>query len=405
MASPMVTCPTCQAMLRLPPGSDIVRCPRCKTVLAIEGLPPPPPPVPVPPPAVPLPPPRPAIPLPFDRPATPDRPADPLPAADPFDAPPAAAPRKRAKLVEDEDPVEEQQRRLRVEEARKAAEEEERDERRMERLAAECKPARYGVQALAGGAGFYAAALTLSFLYATAYVVGFTALLTPLLYLAAVCGAVNWLLSVAGLGMCLGGPRAVRPMAASALIFAVAHVVLFGIQLARTLSQFGTVSQAAELDTFKMLLTFDILGSVSNLNVLTDFPGNLAVGYDIAWLGTAGGVLELTRLMMIGMVCQHYAAEGKDTELGYQSLRFIVRVFLALIAVAGVKLAMKLAFSTAAYDTGWMKVGAAMVSLSSAGLFLTLAVCVGAQVRVMLDTAEIVTARRFGLKRWQAVGV
>jgi LSD1 subclass zinc finger protein len=391
MADLMAHCPTCQALLRLPPGADTVRCPRCKTVLAVgpDGSP-----VPVPVAAAALPP-RPAVPLPFGRAAsTAAAPLEPVPIEV------AEEPKKRAKLIQDEDPAEIRQREIREAARREAEEAEERKERRLARLAVECEPARRGVTCLAAAAGFYSAALTLCFLFATAYVVGLSAALSPLLYLAALLGAINWALSVGGLALCVGGPKAVRPMAVSALVFAAAHAVLFVVQLAANLAKFGSVARDVDLNMFQSLLTFQILGSVSNLNVLSEFPGSLVVQQQPDWLGTAGGVLELTRLIMIGMLCQHYASEGKDGELGYVSLRFIVRVFAVVLVVTVVKAGLKLAFENQGLDSGWAKFGAAATVMSSAGLFLTLAVIVYAQMRAMFDTAEIIDANRFGMKDW-----
>ena len=63
--SMMVTCPTCQSMLRLPDGAEMVRCPKCKTVLSVEN------------PNAPKPPAK--IPLPFGLPAGPVAPVSPPP--------------------------------------------------------------------------------------------------------------------------------------------------------------------------------------------------------------------------------------------------------------------------------------------------------------------------------------
>lgn len=386
MPAPTVTCPTCQAVLRLPAGADMVRCPRCKTVLTVAG--PEPEPAPPPPPPV-----RPAVPLPFGRPlatATPAAPAEPVPVE------PEPEAKKTAKLVQDDDPAEAAAREAKREAQRRATAEREKEERRLARLATQCGPAQQGITVLGWAAGIYAVALGLSFLYAVCYVLNLYLLMTPLLYLAALLGAVNWVLSVGGLGLCVYGPKPVRPMAASALIFALAHAALFVLQVITNLARFGTSASADEQETLKVLTSFDVLGAVSNLNVLTDFPGNIIAGIKPAWVGTAGGILELTRLVMIGILCQHYAHEGKERELGYSSLQFIVRIFVLIVLVTVLKMILKGFLTTPALDPGMQKFLAAAVSMSSAGLFLTMALIVYVQCRVLLETAEVIDPRRFG---------
>jgi LSD1 subclass zinc finger protein len=390
----MIACPTCQAMLRLPPGSEMVRCPRCKTVLAVESAPT----AEAPPPAAP----RPALPLPFDRPAGPVEPAAAAP------PPPVAAPVARAtvrgKLVREDDPAEDLAREEREKDRRRKAEDQEELTRVLEPLARVCRPARVGVTFMAYGALASCAAAVFFFFYSV------TTLFVPggvptILWLAGAILAVHWLLTVTGFGFCIAGPRPMRPMAVAGVILMVIHagvfVPLFSVMAVLvSLDEVGLSGTGLRGPISSALLLSNIF---NNLTTVTDLPIYLLseglVKPAVLILPVIGGALEFAKLSLIGILTNHYAVEGKDPEVGHLSLRFVYRIFWMLIALVVMKLGLWLIVKITASDPLIQAWFAIPVWMMTNGYFLWWAFAWIALFHTLRDVAEIVTPQRFADKR------
>lgn len=389
----MIACPTCKAMLRLPPGSEMVRCPRCKTVLAVETAAPTAPP-----------PPRPALPLPFDRPAGPVEPvaAKPPPAAAPA---PVARSTVRGKLVrEDDDPAEELAREEREKDRRRRREEQDELAKVLEPLAAVCRPARAGITLMAYGAVASCLAAVFYFCYDV------TTLFAPggypaVLVLAGAFLGLHWLMTVAGFGFCIAGPKPMRPMAAAGVIIMVIHMGVF-IPLFMALAALVSLDETggAGSSTRGVLSNALLLSNLfNNLTTLTDLPVYLLaeglVRPAVLILPVIGGALEFAKLSLIGILTNHYAVDGKDPELGHLALRFVYRIFWLVIAGVVLKMGLWLVAKLTGGEPLLLAWFAIPVWMLTNAYFLWWAFAWYAQYRTMMDTTEIITPARFADKR------
>jgi hypothetical protein len=373
----------------------MVRCPRCKTVLAVES------PAPAAPPPVAA---RPALPLPFDRPAGP---VDPVAARPPVAAPavPVAKSTVRGKLVrEDGDPAEELAREEREKDRRRRREDEDELARVLEPLARVCKPARIGISLMAYGAVAGCLAAVFYFFYDVTTLFAPGGIL-PVLGLAGATLGLHWLLTVAGFACCIAGPRPMRPMAAAGVVIMVLHMAVFvplfmALAALVSLEETGLAGTGPRGAVSHTLLLSNIF---NNLTTLTDLPVYLLadglVRPVVLILPVIGGALEFAKLSLIGILTNHYAVDGKDPELGHQALRFVYRIFW--LVIAGVVLKMGLWFGVKLTGgepllLAWFAIPVLMLTNA---YFLWWAFAWYAQYRVMMDATEIITPQRFADKR------
>jgi LSD1 subclass zinc finger protein len=317
----MVTCPTCQATLRVPVGAETIRCPQCKTILTVQT-----PEAEAPAPA------KPAIPLPFARPA-PAAPAEPE-----YDEPdPAPLPRGkriRAKVVEEQDDEPDDRPRKKKP---YISETEQKEQAKRERFEQEAGPTKLGLLFL--GYGSLAAiiapiGITLYFL-STLY---FTGDKNALAYVPFVGLGLHWLLCFIGFLCCFFGPRDVRHLALYGALAILIHigatfalVWYTNIHVNRAVCGFGELNREEGI-----ISSLFFANQTSNLVSIMNLPlviflhsGSMNAG-TFALLFFAAG-LEFTKLSLIGILANHYAAEGKDPELGHLSLRFVYRIIWVVI--------------------------------------------------------------------------
>ncbi len=382
----MVTCPTCQVTLRVPPAADTIRCPQCKTVLQLQpaGAAPP---VSAPPPV------KPAIPLPFGR----------APEPPPTVArPPAAPPTRGGKVtrgkvveeVEDNDRDEKQSR-------RRGPTDEEKQERLIEKVGEMTRPARVGIQLMAYGAVAAAPAQLFATLFfvSTLFLEGAT---NPLLWFPIIGAVIHWILTLIGFGFCCAGPKEMRHMAVGGVIVMLLHVVtmLILVQLtARTISLntagFGGLNaEAGLLGALLLANLFSNLSGVTNLPLIIMFSMQTFGGH-VFILIMVSGAIEFAKLSLIGTLANHYAVEGKSPELGYQSMRFVYRIiWIVLIGLVGELIL--IAVSSLGFGFVFLSLPSQMLIN---GYFLWCAFAWAAQFQVLLEVAQVITPERFVDKR------
>jgi len=391
-----VPCPTCQSLLRLPPGETTVRCPNCKTVLAVE-------PADAPAPAAPA-----APPLPFGRP----RPAAPLPPAPP--APPAAAgPPVRAKLAPEPTPYarpeqaeaaegdpEEKLRRMRRELAK--LDEEERQEREwMAELGGHCRAGRVAMHFLTWGVRTYALAIVFQLVAVAA--AGFGALgITALAALLCLpfAGFTTMLLGLA-FGFAIAGPRQSRHIGVMGLIVTLVHAVGGVLQW----GNLAIMAHLQELDHLNkpnwsdVLPVQDILGLATNLPLLADHPARFVQVYHWSLPGLVVAALEFTRLVLVCMLTEHYATAGKDPEAGHTAIRTISRMSFMVMLAASFRLAAAALFDWTQYGDMLNVIGMGVHGAVTVGLYTALVVGLLLLSRTVADTIDLVDPRRFADKR------
>lgn len=390
--SMMVTCPTCQAMLRVPPGADTIRCPQCKTVLALQ-MPATAPPTPPPPPE----PAKPAIPLPFARPPA----SVPPPLAKPPE--PARARTVKGKFVEEYEetdakplPDDDEPRR------RRELTDEEKLERRMDRAAEVTRPARVGITLIAFGAiASCIAPLGVALFFVSTLFMQSSD--NPFIWLPILGVGCHWLLTLAGFGFCCFGPKSMRHMAIGGVIVMLVHAVatlalidltVRSISLAN--AGFGGMNEEPGLIGAVLFANiFNNLSGVANIPVLVHFGLHNTIGGLAFVVMLFAGGLEFAKLSLIGILANHYAVEGKSPELGHQSIRFVYRLFWVVIV----------GFVGEMIIVGCTLLGFGLIFLSLPsmmlmnGYFLWCAFAWVMQFQVLNEVTEVITPERFTDKR------
>lgn len=320
----MVTCPTCQVMLRVPLGAETIRCPQCKVVLALQTeTVPPPPPEPV----------KPAIPLPFARPPVAPRPE---PARQ---AEPPRGKTIRGKFVDEHEDIDaEELSTVTRRRERRELTDDEKLERRMERVAEEIQPARVGMKLL----GLASIAAGIAPLGVALYFV--STLFMPsgdnfFILLPIIGAGCHWLLAVAGFGFCCFGPKDMRFMAISGVVVMILHALailglvqltLGSIKLAN--AGFAGINEEPGLISAALLANiFNNMSGVANIPMFVHFGLQNSIGGLAFVVLLIAGAFEFSKLTLVGILANHYAIEGKAPELAHRSIRFVYRLFWVVI--------------------------------------------------------------------------
>jgi LSD1 subclass zinc finger protein len=386
-----VPCPTCQSLLRLPPGATAVRCPNCKTVLAVELAD-----APQPAPAAP--------PLPFGRP----RPAIPLPPAPP---PIPTAPPKRARLAPEEprpraepngesaEPDEEARRRQIRRELEELEAKELREQEWMEELAGHCKHGRTAMHFLTWGVRTYTLAILLQLVAVAAVgfsMIDYAALVIPLCL--AFAGFTTLLLGI-GFGFAIAGPEQGRHIGVMGLIICVIHAIGGILQPGNLVIMVHVQGlETAGRAAWDLIPVQDILGLATNLPLLADHPARFVQTYNWSLLGLVVAALEFTRLVLLAMLVQNYAVAGKDPEAGHRAFQTVNRIFWVVLLACSFRLAAAAVFDGVQEDV-WSTIGATVHGAITFSCYFAVGIALLLFSQNMNDTVTLVDHRRFADKR------
>ena len=401
-----IPCPSCGSLLRIPTGTAMIRCPSCKTVLAVEAAdapPAPPPPAPVAK-AAPA-----APPLPFGRrpkPAAPAKPATPM-------ARPASGPTVRARVVRDDpparvpdaeqDPGEEERRRRMRRELAELEEEERRERKRYDQLIVDCRFGRFALYLLAAGAVSTCVASVCYLLFAVTTLTSYPAF--ELLGAAGLFVVLHWLTTTAGFGYACVGPPQVRGLAVAG-VMVTALQAAFAVVSSFTLLALITreaVSYSGG-STREFVVESLLLSNVfSNLSALTDIAVHLLAGSldrpQILVVPMIGGAIEFAKLSLIGLLANRYATEGKDPDLAHLGMRFVYRIFGVVLVGAILKVCVWGLVKLTGGEPlllAWFAIPLMMVTN---GYYMWWAFSWYAQYQVLKDTVDVVSAERFADRR------
>jgi LSD1 subclass zinc finger protein len=394
-----IPCPTCQALLRIPAGAAAVRCPNCKTVLPNPAA------------SVAAPPP-----LPFGRaPAAPPAPAMPsgkLPAAKPAPLPQAKpAPLPRAKAGPPPVPVvaavetDEAKKQKMRKELKKLEREEERAEERYEELTEQCRNGRTAATILSWAVRGYALGVLLVVVGVGAAAFGPAGTGALYCFVALAAGGVTVLAMLAGFGFALAGPVAGRHLGVIGLVVVLLHAGLVGIQFVRGFADLARATPDGDKYSWVEMGRFlDLFGPVTDLTLLSEQPARVLKQYPLSVFGILGAALEFTRLVILCLLAQNYAAAGREREVGHASMETVSRVFWAVLLAAMFRVSFAFLFDHAAPEDLWAKVGLGahgaltLFTLLAIGLFLF------KQSQILEDTAEACDPRRYSLdaERYEA---
>jgi LSD1 subclass zinc finger protein len=326
------TCPTCNVELRLPSGVKTVRCPQCKTTLKIEGPP---------------------APLPFVKPAKPAAPAKPAP-------PPVVvkAKKPKAEIVDEAAEAEEESSKAKSEKKKRVREEiekiedekEEEKERRIE-MKEYCRKGRNSLGLLYWGIRLYLVGflLTLIMLIVLRIVPPLAAILLP------ICGLVSLAsLILLGIGFVITGfgPPSSRHLGWIGLGCVVLQAGMILVQLfIETIRFIIIIRRMAEnpeglvlkgyLDE-SYLMDYALIGLNTNLFALSDAPARFVTRCGVPWFGFIAGALEFTRMVVLGLLVQIYAEQGKAPETGFKAFRVVSVFFWTMLLTMMFRLALSL---------------------------------------------------------------
>ena len=406
--SDLVACPTCQTTLRLPPTAATVRCPKCQSLLEVSG------------PEAPSPPP-PAKPLPF---APAPAKAKAKAKAKPATAKPAAGKGShRPELVDEELEAEEAKAREakaeaeRKREVRKEidrmdrAEDDELDH--YEEVKEKCEWGRHSLQTLRWSLAGYVFSM----------VIGYMVML-PLVGLAWVFdekdifGAgggvltgfslgVSFLSLIGtgvGFGLAIRGPKEALHIAIMGLVAVAAQLICLGGTVVNAFTAPGEFANtpSALAGYPGMKIAYEMLGTATNLQTLTDSPIRLVMGriygqYDVPWVNAVCGLFEFVRLLLLCQLVQRYAELGKADRVADESPRTVNRVFFALLVFALFRAGTCVGFDWFQDGAGWY-IGQIIHLLNFEVCFLIIAVRLLTQFRAMDETADVLIADRVASK-------
>lgn len=404
--SDLVACPTCQSTLRLPADAATVRCPKCKTLLEVTTT------------EVPAPPAAPAKPLPF----APVKAKAKTPAAQ-AQAKAQTNSKHRPELVDEELEAEQQKAKEAKEEAerkrlvRKEIEamdaKEEEEEERYDEAKERCSWGRSSLQTLRWSLIGYIFSL----------VVGYMVLL-PLVGLAwifnekDIFGAFGMALpgfallvsfgSLLGTGvgfaLAIRGPKEAMHISIMGLVAVAAQLICMGgtVGNAMTAADRYVQTPSAQNGYPGMEVAYVMLGTSTNLQVLTDSPTRLVMGriygqYEVPWVNTVVGLFEFVRLLLLCQLVQRYAELGKSDKVADESPKTVNRIFFVLLTFALFRGATCVGFDWFQDGTGWY-IGQIIHLANFEICFLCIAVRLLTQFRVISDTEDVLIPDRVASK-------
>lgn len=397
--SDLVTCPTCQSTLRLPPTAATVRCPKCKTLLQVieDGVP-----------AAPA-----APPLPFAGAAR----ARPKPASA-TPAKPTSASRKKnrpqlvdevaeAEMASEAEARQMAERRKEVRRKIEALDEEEEDEaEKYEEIEEECRWGRLALIWLRFGMAGYAIGALCVF-FAMLGFVAFTlmgtpwgAVMGPVALLGLALGGLAMLILMVAFGLALKGPKMPRHIAIFGLVVTGGQIIAVAATLGTAIAKVTNMdSDTGPAGGFKSMdLAYYVLGMCTNLFLLADLPSRLTLGYSFPVIGVVAGVFEFARLVFVCQLTQTYGELAKNDRIAAESGKAISKIFWVLLLACLFRVAISLIFDTMPEKTGGWMTGQVLHGI----LFVTTFGFFGFRllmlVQAIQETADLVIAERVASK-------
>lgn len=385
--SELTPCPTCQATLRIPSGAAMIRCPNCKTILAVEPIA-----------AAPV---MAAPPLPFGR----ALPTGGVPVARPVPtnaqgSAPSTVRARLAPVTEDhlasraDDSAEMIERRRKWKrELQKMEDRERRLKARYAELVEHCRYGRIAMNLVMWGMRAQSVAIILL----VAGILG-TVLVSKVYggMLAWSCigfGGVATLLILGSFGFAIAGPEKGR------------HIGIMGVIVTLILAGLVTVQFLAGLviivathyepkfwhETLPLWLAFS---PGTELAMLAEQPARILKGHPVTIIGSIAASLEFTRLILLAMLTQIYAAEAKESEIGHRAMAAVSGLFWVVLLAAMFRISAGFGFDWAQPEEMWAHIGIGVHSAITAGTLLGVGLAYFKLSQVMDDIIEMVDPRR-----------
>ncbi len=404
--SEIVACPTCQAMLRLPATATTIRCPQCKTVMNVSE------PTAPAEPAV-------SLPLPFGKPK-------PKPAANLKIATRPTKKTTKAVLV-DEAAEEAEIESLAKAQHRKQVKAdlvvlEAGDEikgQKYERLQELVAYSRRAVVLFTWAARVQLLGLVIVFGILGTFmtfilvevasslqgrgsvdakeILGATVMVA--VPLCAILAGLQALLTGIGMVFVALGTKRARYLGYLGCAVCLFHVLFAILQATRALIGLARrefIVSSTDSLWVQLQPVYDLFGMVTDLPLISEQPTRLLWGHPLSYFGILAAVFEFTRMVLVGVIAQNYAEDGKAVELGYRSYKAIGRIFWVVMLAGVARLVGSIAFDWARADEAFLVVlGLACHAIITFGTYLCLSLSVLGQMNALNDTIEVMDPIRF----------
>ncbi len=286
-------------------------------------------------------------------------------------------------------------------ELKKLARKEERAEEKYEILTEECEKGALAATILSWGMRAYAFGLLLVVAGAGAATFSPPGSSAAFLILGIIAGGIAGLVIMGGFGVAIVGPEAGRHLAIMGLIVCFLHGGITVVQFAKGYSTVRKMVEEENRDRYSWVdlgRVLDLYGPVTDLTLLAEQPARVLKEYPLSWFGIGGASMEFTRLVLICLLAQNYAAAGRARELGHSSMEAVSRIFWVILLSAMFRVSFAFMFDHASPEELWAKIGLGAHGALTLFSMLGIGYFVFQESQILLDTAEVVDPRRYSLE-------
>ena len=220
--------------------------------------------------------------------------------------------------------------------------------------------------------------------------------------LCGVLAAIQAILTGVGMVSVALGTKRARYLGYLGVGVCVLHVLFAILQMTRALVGLATREFAVSTSDplwVQLQPVFDLFGTITDLPLLSEQPTRLMFrsrGYPVSWFGILAAVFEFTRLILVGVIAQNYAEDGKAVELGYRSYKAVGRIFYITLLAGVARLVAAFAFDWAPPNEALLVLlGLGSHALITFASYLGLTLSVLGQMNALNDTTEVMDPIRF----------
>ena len=206
--------------------------------------------------------------------------------------------------------------------------------------------------------------------------------------------ALATLLILGGFGFAIGGPEKGRHIGIMGVIVTTLYAGLVGFEFMYGIG-LALVFQSPPGSWVDMLRVWHVFAPATNMGLLADQPARALVEVGISPLGTINAALEFTRLVLLALLVQVYANEGKESEFGHRAVASVSNLFWIVLLAAMFRVSAAFGFDWADPEEIWAKIGIGAHWAITAACLFGIGLALYKLSEVMDDVAELVDPRTF----------
>jgi len=297
----------------------------------------------------------------------------------------------------------------------------EREERRFEILRERCVVGRAGVRILRMAVKAQSYAVGIEFLLMLIFIFGFvTALMSavvgannayqigagigrfllvglPIALLLAFASAIGYIIAM---GKLQKGPKSVKHLTVMGMAICIVHLVVAVIQVIFAISPLRNTMVDPVLPLWtQMQPLYDMMGLVTELPLLSEHPARFMFHYPASWLGIVAATLEFMRLVIVCLIAQSFAEQGKSVEKGHKALRCAYKAFWLILMAGTFRVLAAISFDSGRADGSFLQyVGLIVHGLTTFVITFGLALVLNNLTDLLGDVEELVDPTRFAAK-------